>query len=294
MQNRTKLVAGCLTTVAVLALGVFWAGKDVTQVATVVDAARPAQATQQQHAPTSVMEASTTTSAMQARLHSVSPRLNMSKASQFEEYVKRGTPADKFQAYLLAHSCVASTKVRRSFEMIPLGERTAEVKEKIESGEFKADQDAACGDLTDRQILARVDYAKDAAEAGVPGAAIYLSSEPPFGDAATYDTRPDDLAVLEYRRHIVDLIKLAASKGDAASMTVLVNMYATGQGEVEGRDPVKALQYHIAMRDAMAKAGSKMLPYVDRRTKDLEQGLAVEQIESAKRFGHLIALGETK
>lgn len=220
--------------------------------------------------------------------------LKVSKARQFDEYVKAGTPADKFKAYLLAQSCVAHTNMRRAFEMIPPGERTSEVKAQIEAGEFKAGQEAACGDLTDRQIAARIEYVKVAAEAGLPGAAVYLSGEPPFGDATAYETRPDDPAVLEYRRHIVDLIKLAASKGDPWSMVVLSDMYATGQGEVEGPDPVKALEYHFAWRDAMAKAGSKMLPYVDKKTKDLEQGLTVQQIEAAKNAGHIIALGGEK
>ena len=286
MDKKTAVYGTCAVAVAVgiAAWGVGDAQRKSTPIAAQAPAATPHASV---HIPTAVPMS-------QGMLPPPPSDSNLSKAQQFDAYAKAGTPADKFMAYRLAQACAMNTNLRRTFEMIPAGERTPELKAKLETGELKANQDAACGNLTDRQLSARTEYVKEAAEAGIPGAAIYLSSEPPFGDATAYETRPDDPAVLEYRRHIVSLIKLAALKGDSWSMVVLSDMYATGQGEVEGRDPAKALEYHIAARDAMANAGSKMLAYVDKKTQDLEQGLPVEQIEAAKKAGHTLALGDGK
>jgi len=222
------------------------------------------------------------------------PSTSSSKSTEFNQLVNSGQPADKLKAYMLAQMCVWATEAQRSAEMTPAAERSPEVRKQLDSGEFKAKAAAECGDLSDQQILGRRKYVQEAAEAGVPTAALRLAEEGPFGDLSALVNRPDDPAVLEWRRHTVDLLKLAAKKGDVDAMGSLSNMYATGGGIIEGRDPVKALEYNTAMWEAVKKATGKESAFAGQKIRELSEGLTAEQIEAAKKAGHMIAMGEDK
>lgn len=192
------------------------------------------------------------------------------------------------RAYMTAMLCVWPTKEMKQAELTSPGERTASQKAGLASGALKAAADRACGDLTEAQINSRRQHMEVAAEAGVPQAALYLVQEGPFGDVTALDTRPDDPAVLAWRARMVDLFKLAASKGDVMSMQSLSNMYFDGVGIVDKPDPVLALQYQTAAQLVYkAQSGRNAIPPFLR--KRLTQSLTAEQIAAADAAGGLIA-----
>lgn len=288
MGSKTWLIAGCAVAaiVAVALWGTWQSHQDAAP--TTVHTSSPNQTTAMANAPSV---------APQPQLKAPAPtptELKVSKAAQFDEYAKANTPTDRFRAYLLAQNCIWAMEHQRNAEMTPPGERNEDVRRQLEGGEFRAKVETACGDLKDTQLLARRKYVEEAAEAGFPMAAIYLSAEGPFGDPRALVDRPNDPAVLQWRSHIVDLLKLAASKGDTAAMTSLSNMYASGSGVIEGRDPVKALEYWAAIWNVQKKTTGKTSPETDQRMEVLSRGLTAEQIEAAKRAGHLLALGGEK
>lgn len=84
--------------------------------------------------------------------------------------------------------------------------------------------------------------------------------------------------MLEWRKHIVSLLQLAAEKGDVNAMGSLSNMYASGTGVIEGRDPVKALQYQTAMWEAWKKTTGNTSPFAEQRMNELSQGLTAEKL----------------
>lgn len=242
-----------------------------------------------QHEP-SILAAST---ASLSKAQSSAPKRELaleSKAKEFDHLTKSSSPKDYFQAYMLAQACIWSRESQRDAEMTPQANRDADTQRQLDSGALELQSKTACGDLSDEQLAQRQSYLAKAAEAGVPMAALRLSAEGPFGDPSALITRPDDPAVLEWRKHVVELLKLATTKGDISAMESLSNMYFSGTGVVEGRDPAKALQYQTAMWEAWKNSTGKISPFAERRINELSTGLTPEQVEAAKQAGQLLAM----
>lgn len=284
MTPREMSIAGCVV-VAIAGIGIWVLGSESPGPAPVV-----------RQVPMFERPTATAVAPLEREVkpHVVATARTASKASEFNDLLKSGAPADRFQAYTLAQACVWAYQAQRTAEMTVPAERDAATTAELERGGFAAKTQAACGDLTDQQLLTRVKYLEEAAEAGVPMAAVRLADEGPFGDPSALMTRADDPAVLEWRKHIGDLIKLAAEKGDYIAMLSLSNMYATGSGVLGVRDPMKALEYATAMWELQKKATGRISEFAEQSTKKLSEGLDAEQVERAKRAGHLLAMGGEK
>ena len=216
-----------------------------------------------------------------------------SLAAKFSALAGTGDPADAFRAYDLATRCAESQADERAAERQALGERSAETVAALNDGTFKAASTTYCGDLSSAQIADRTKYLKQAAEAGVPMAAIRLVEQGPWGDPSALTTRPNDPAVLEWRRQMVGLIEFAASKGDYAAMDSLSTMYRTGSGVLGERDPGKALMYATAKWEAYRQATGRTSAYATQEVSQLASALSPQEASAATTAGQQFALVAT-
>jgi hypothetical protein len=72
-------------------------------------------------------------------------------------------------------------------------------------------------------------WLETAANAAVPGAVTLYALSGPFGNPSALRTRPDDLLVIEWRTHVVDLLLQAIRQGDLATATD-ANFWLNGSG----------------------------------------------------------------
>ncbi len=210
-------------------------------------------------------------------------------STRYEQLAGSGNPANAFAAYNLAMDCVWARQQLRQIELQAPGERSEESKTGLTDGSLAARATEACGDITDAQIESRLKYVEAAAAAGVPLAALRLSAEGPFGDQTALSNRPDDPAVLQWRERVAALIKLAADKGDLASMASLSNMYESGTGIIGQRDPYKALEYATAKWELQRQLTGTPPPFQEKLSSKLAAALTPEQAQSAREAGYRIA-----
>lgn len=213
-----------------------------------------------------------------------------SLGDDFERLVGTGEPADAFRAYDLAARCAESKADEKAAELQAPGERSAETTAALKDGSFKAAAASNCGNLTSAQVDSRVRYLRQAAEAGVPIAAIRLVEYGPWGDPTALATRPNDPAVLEWRHEMLGLIELAAGKGDYAAMDSLSTMYGTGTGLLGERDPGKALMYATAKWEAYRQATGLTSAFVSQEVAQLARALTPRAASAAAAAGHEFAV----
>lgn len=213
-----------------------------------------------------------------------------SLSEEFAKLVDTGSPIDAFHAYDIATRCAESQADEKAAEMQAPGERSAETNAALKDGTFRATTVANCGDLTSAQVADRVKYLTQAANAGVPMAALRLVEQGPWGDQTALTTRPDDPAVLEWRRQMVGLIELAAGKGDYAAMDSLSTMYRTGSGILGERDPGKALMYATAKWEAYQQATGRTSAFAKQEVSQLAAGLTPQEAAAATTAGHQFAI----
>lgn len=211
-------------------------------------------------------------------------------ADEFARLVASDDPADAFRAYDMAARCVESQADERAAEMQAPGERSPETAAALAAGTFKSATVASCGDLTGAQLRDRLKYLRLAADAGVPMAAIWLVEEGPWGDPSALFTRPDDPAVLEWRKQMVGLIELAAGKGDYAAMDSLSSMYQTGSGILGVRDPAKALTYAVAKWETYRRATGRTSGFAAQEVSRLAGALPSQAASAAIAAGQQFAL----
>lgn len=210
-------------------------------------------------------------------------------STRYDQLAGSGNPTSALAAYNLAMDCVWATQQFHQIELQAPGERSEESKAALTDGSLAARASEACGDLTDAQVQSRLKYVEAAAAAGVPLAALRLSAEGLFGDQTALANRPDDPAILEWRERVSALIKLAADKGDLASMASLSNMYESGTGILGQRDPYKALEYATAKWELQRQLTGRAPPFQDELTAKLAAALTPEQARSAREAGYGIA-----
>lgn len=103
-----------------------------------------------------------------------------------------------------------------------------------------------CATMTERMRQSRLDYLAQAAQAGVPGAAMSALSEGPFGDRTALTTRPNDPLVQEWKARTQEqLVRMADEQGDVGVLSYLSAMHAAG-GDIFDKDPGLAYRYGVA------------------------------------------------
>lgn len=103
-----------------------------------------------------------------------------------------------------------------------------------------------CAPMTERMRQSRLDYLAQAAQAGVPGAAMSELSEGPFGDRSALTTRPNDPLVLEWKaRTQQQLGRMADEQGDVGVLSYLSAMHSVGS-DIFDKDPAAAYRYGVA------------------------------------------------
>ena len=222
----------------------------------------------------------TNNSAGSAAPHRVDPTAVVpDRASEFHKLVATGKPADAFAAYMLASNCIWA---RGEF-----GEDPNLPPEQRKPPAVRINE--ACGNLTASEIGSRFKYVKQAAEAGVPLAAIQLVAEGPNGNRQILYEKPNDPAVLAWREDMTALIELAAQKGDYTAMSSLANMYENGTGVVGKPDYPKALQYATAMWEVYQKTTGRLSPFAAAELVKLEKAMTPEQAIAAREAGIALA-----
>lgn len=149
-------------------------------------------------------------------------------------------PQDAYTAYLLVSQC-ANFNRRHELE---IHDDKVGAKRGL-NPEERRHMTALCGQMTERERLARLDYLTTAVKAGVPGAVLAYVAEGPFGDPSALTTRPDDPLVREWKAGAAEQLTRAAEAGDQATLTVwgIQTLYGSDLGP---KDPVQGYAYLLA------------------------------------------------
>lgn len=150
-------------------------------------------------------------------------------------------PYHAYAAYTLVSGC-SSFNRRHDLEVhdSKLGTKRA-----MNAGE-RRDMTRMCGEMTERERLARLDYLATAVKAGVPGAAWMHAVEGPFGDPGALTTRPDDPLVREWKATAASQLDTAAEAGDTTALMLWGMQKLTGSDLTDKR-PVQGYGYLVAV-----------------------------------------------
>lgn len=213
-----------------------------------------------------------------------------SKHAQLSQFIALGTPSAAFDAYGVIAECVGARKVEQFAMTQKAAGMDPHLAQQVASGELAKRTAQACGDLSPQDIAGRLALLEKAAAAGVPMAAVYLTSEGPWGDESALYTRPKDPLVLEWRQRMAELISLSAAKGDLVALQSLASQYSTGAGVIGQVDPRKALMYQTAFNIIYEEQNKKAPPAKDLEVKRLASRLSKDQAASAMAEGKQLAM----
>ena len=209
-----------------------------------------------------------------------------SRAAEVARLWASADSRDAWHAYQLVDACVRAREVEASAAALPLGPPTAAAREAMASGWESAAQ--VCDDISAAQIAQRLHHLDVAAAAGVPGAAVALAAEGPFGDRDALAQRPDDPLVVAWKQRVVELMQASAKNGDKDALLALANQYRSADGLV-ARDPQRALAYWAAQRDIAHAAGARTSRGAGKIAAAWSEGLSEEQIAAAIADGQTLA-----
>lgn len=209
-----------------------------------------------------------------------------SKSAEVTRLVATGVAEDAFKAWSLLAACNdrrrAEQEARANVASGP-PEWLAERAKKLRNGDLARESQAACGDISQAQIGERLKHLERAAEAGIPHAAFGLMREGPWGDPSAMLSRWDDPAVQAWVGRLLELLKIAAAKGDLDALEVLVLQHRDGGALVKHRDPAAALMYGTAHSIAYKRQYGREISQNRKRALDsLAAGLSVEQVEKER------------
>jgi hypothetical protein len=194
----------------------------------------------------------------------------LSKARQIDRWSASGNARDAYAAYQVAAACKRTQEAQRRGEALADGALAA-----------------ACGDITQRQLMGMGQNLEKAALAGIPGAVQELLEFGPLdGDASALETRPTDPLVVSWKHHMQDLFAASARRGDLESMATLSQAYQVGY--FEEKDAGLALAYEIARHELLMQSTDARHVGMLRngvRLGDLSAGMTQEQIAAATAFG---------
>ena len=169
----------------------------------------------------------------------------MPLAAQIDRLVATRNPAHAYAAYRLLADCAA---FNRDGDRIVFD---AEDNEKLPAmraltAAEKAHDAVLCAGMTERMRQSRLDYLALAARAGVPGAAVAMAIEGPFGDITALATRPGDPLVQQWQADVNAQLARAAEHGELDVLHYLTGMRKSGDALFSG-DAAAAYRYGLAL-----------------------------------------------
>jgi TPR repeat protein len=214
----------------------------------------------------------------------------ISLSAQVKELSASASPKDAFSAYWILQQCRHARKSERDHQLTPQAQRSEDYDGLVSVGaagpQFVA---RVCGDLTDSDFRNLLTLIERAAEAGEPMAALYFSSEGPWGDVEALYSRWDDPLVQEWRAKVIRLINFAARKGDVAALTALQNQYETGEGLIAEKNPDLALRYAVAKQIVHDAMTGRKLMYSKKELAELSAAVAPDAAVRERAAGEALA-----
>jgi hypothetical protein len=165
-------------------------------------------------------------------------------AEQIDRLVATRDPADAYAAYRLLADCIS---FNRDGDRIVFEDNSAHRGDIRALSAFEKTRDALlCAGMTERMRQSRLDYLAIAAQAGVPGAAVAMATEGPFGDRTALATRPGDPLVQQWQADVNAQLARAAEGGDLDALHYLTGMRKNGDVLLT-RDAAAAYRYGLAL-----------------------------------------------
>lgn len=233
MEKRLqRWLVGALLVAGIGAAGLIW---NSSKHDTAVDVA----GSQLPDAPRPAVPAPSVPAAVPASVLAAAVNRNLS--AHVADLLASHDPYDAYAAYMLVSSC-ASFNRRHDLEVhdSKLGTKRA-----LNAHE-RRDMTRMCGEMTERERVARLDYLATAVKAGVPGAAWMHAAEGPFGDPSALTTRPDDPLVREWKATAASQLDSAAEGGDTTAL-MLWGMQKLGGSNLTVRHPAQGYGYLLAV-----------------------------------------------
>lgn len=223
---------------------------------------------------------------------SKSRQVNLTRKQIFEHLAKSESAADNFEAYVLLADCVMAMDQKQLTRVTRQAELDNRQKALIQSGSVDSAIAANCGDFNGSDLERRLPLLEKAAKAGIPMAAIHLTSQGPWGDPSALTTRGNDPLVVEWKSRMETLIRIAADKGDLMAIFSLSEQYSTGVGVAERIDNELALTYATAFYSLYefthGKQSEGALATIDSLRGKLKVEVATKATEAGQRLAQKI------
>lgn len=290
MRIRSRFVLGVVALLVMLGVGISHLTRPVTapEHSMKIASRSPNSPTQETPLPTETADRKASVEAGRAVT-------TESKATKVVRLLATGSPEDAFSAWSVLATCNDRRRLEqeaRSNVRSGPPEWLAERARDLASGELARASREACEDLSPTQIGDRLKYLERAAAAGVPHAALGLMREGPWGDPSAMYSRWDDPAVQAWLARSLELLKIAAAKGDLDTLDALAQLHQYGGALVKQPDPAAALMYATAYNIAYKRHyGRDMSPNRQRALESLVARLPAEQVEK-ERAAAVQLLGE--
>jgi len=169
-------------------------------------------------------------------------------AVQVDRLVATRDPARAYAAYRLLADCASFNRDgdRIVFDDADITPPTGMPGMRALTAVEKARDALLCAGMTERMRQSRLDYLAIAAQAGVPGAAVAMATEGPFGDRTALATRPSDPLVQQWTATVHAQLARAADEGDLDVLHYLTGMRIGGD-TLFTKDAAAAYRYGLAL-----------------------------------------------
>ncbi|HEX8478529.1 MAG TPA: hypothetical protein VF663_09345 [Telluria sp.] len=165
-------------------------------------------------------------------------------AEQIDRLIATRDPARAYAAYQLLADCIS---FNRDGDRIVFEDNRAHRGDIRALSAFEKTRDALlCAGMTERMRQSRLDYLAFAAQAGVPGSAVAMATEGPFGDRTALATRPGDSLVQQWKADVNAQLARAGDGGDLDALHYLTGMRKNGDALLT-RDAEAAYRYGLAL-----------------------------------------------
>src|SRR6185369_12834389 len=114
--------------------------------------------------------------------------MQRSLAAEVDRLMRSADARDAFAAYTLIDGCLRARDAESVVRALPVSAENQAIRQANAASPERPE--LLCGDLTSAQIAGRLSLLERAAAAAVPGAAMALVDEGPFGDRSALEQRP--------------------------------------------------------------------------------------------------------
>jgi len=167
-------------------------------------------------------------------------------ADQVDRLLATRDPVKAYAAYRLLDNCASFNRDGDRIVFDEDGVGVAVPVMRALSAAEKTHDAALCAGMTERMRQSRLDYLAIAAQAGVPGAAVAMATEGPFGDRTALETRPADPLVQQWKATVTAQLARAAGEGDLGVLHYLTGMRLGGDA-LFAKDAAEAYRYGLAL-----------------------------------------------